>query len=765
MPAAKPSPRPHCKAFPALDAEEWRAVLDAVDDPIFLHDAATGDILDVNRAACERYGWSPEEFRGLTVEDISSGQPPYTLEEAGAWVRRAAAEGPQRFEWHCRRRDGRLFWSEVSLRRVAVRGRARVVASVRDVTARKRAEESLRESDERYHKAFRDAGIGMAMCAPDGRFLQVNRALCRMLGYTEGKLCGLSFLEVTHPGDREVSSAHLRRLLSGAAERYHLDKRYLTRAGETRWASVIVTLVRDGAGAPLHTVSQIHDITEGRRIEDALRESELKYRTLLETTGTGFVIADLEGRVLDANAEYVRLSGHRCLEEIRGRSALEWTAPHDRERNAAAIAQCLAQGVLRNFSVDYVDARGNLTPLDINASALESALGPRILGLCQDVSDRRAAEEARAALERELHRSHALEAIGRLAGGVAHDFNNILGSILGSVYVARMEGGWEGPAAAELGGIQTLCKRGGDLTRQLLTVARRPPGREEVLDVGRQVAEVRRLLEHTLPRDIRLEVGAEEGLPAVRADRAGITTVLLDLALNARDAMPAGGLLRVHARRHRESGGEDWVHLEVADSGAGVPGHLRDRLFEPFFTTKALGAGMGLGLSTARAAVRGWGGDIGVDSVPGRGSTFTVRLPAWVGDQGARAAGALAHPLTAAPLLVVEDEEGVARLMTLVLEAQGYATVRASTGVEALERLQERRGAFGLVLLDLVLPELGGEQVYRVLRGLAPEVPVLVVSGREDLARAVAPCGPILTKPFTADEFLDAVARALRAGA
>jgi PAS domain S-box-containing protein len=763
--SSRPLRRARREALPALDTLEWRAVLDAVDDPVLVHDAATGDILEANRAACELYGWSREELRALAVADLSRGTPPYTQADAAAWVRRAAAEGPQRFEWVARHRDGRHFWAEVSLRRVDVGGRPRVVASVRDVTARKGAEASLRVSEARYQNAFREAGIGMAMCAPDGRFLQVNRALCEMLSYREGALDGVSVLEVTHPEDREASRELLERLLGGELDSYRVEKRYLTRHGQTRWGSVVVTLVRDDAGAPLHTVSQIQDITESRRIREALRESEAKYRTLLETTGTGFVIADRNGRILDANAEYVRLTGHRTLAEIRGRSALEWTAPHDRERNAAAIAQCVSQGRLRNFSVDYVDAQGRLTPLDINASTLETPQGLRILGLCQDVSQRRAEEEARAALERELHRSHALEAVGRLAGGVAHDFNNILGSILGSVYVARMEWGREGSAAAELGRIETLCKRGGELTRQLLTVARRPPGQDEVLDVARQVGEVRQLLEHTLPRDIRLEVESEEGLPSVRADRAGITTVLLNLALNARDAMPAGGLLQVRARRQREKSGEDWVHLEVADSGPGIPEHLRGRLFEPFVSTKAVGMGLGLGLSTARAAVRGWGGDLRVDSAPGRGSTFTVRLPAWSGDRGGESAKDRAHPLTAAPLLVVEDEEGVARLMTLTLEAQGYATVQASTGIEALERLRERRGAFGLVILDLVLPELRGEQVYRVLRGLAPEVPVLVVSGREDLARALAPGGPTLIKPFSAEEFLDAVSRALLSGA
>ncbi|MBE0617619.1 MAG: response regulator, partial [Proteobacteria bacterium] len=172
--------------------------------------------------------------------------------------------------------------------------------------------------------------------------------------------------------------------------------------------------------------------------------------------------------------------------------------------------------------------------------------------------------------------------------------------------------------------------------------------------------------------------------------------------------------------------------------------------------------------STVQAAVQSWGGEIRVASAVGQGSTFTVRLPAWSGTreagEGSTGPGSRSHPLTTTPLLIVEDDEGIARLMALTLEEQGYATVRVANGLEALERLQERSGAFGLVVLDLLLPELGGEQVYRVLRGLVPELPVLLVSGREDLVRALAPGGPWVAKPFTPDEFLEGVSRALRGG-
>jgi CheY-like chemotaxis protein len=299
----------------------------------------------------------------------------------------------------------------------------------------------------------------------------------------------------------------------------------------------------------------------------------------------------------------------------------------------------------------------------------------------------------------------------------------------------------------------------------MLTVARRQAGSVQPLAVGPLVGELKDLLAHTLPKDIRLEVVVAAHLPRVRAERSLLTTALLNLALNARDAMPMGGTLAVRAVPHTDGEGREWVELAVADSGVGIPEGVRDLIFQPFYTTKDVGKGTGLGLSTAYAAVEGWGGKLAVSSTEGRGSTFTIRLPAADGEAAARPTPGedteVAHPLSRAPVLVVEDEEDVARLMTHALESRGYGVSRVGTGLQALERLREGPEDLGLVVLDLILPEWGGEGVYRMLRGLAPEVPVLLVSGREDLAEALAPQGPRLTKPFTAAEFLGAVAAAL----
>jgi PAS domain S-box-containing protein len=384
-----------------------------------------------------------------------------------------------------------------------------------------------------------------------------------------------------------------------------------------------------------------------------------------------------------------------------------------------------------------------------------------------DIAARTRAEAQRDQLERELRRGQTLEAMGRLAGGVAHDVNNLLGSILGCLYAARTAAPADPAAvAAELDRIQELCRRGGELTRQLLTVAGRRPGHVESLDLPALLSEARVLLERTLPRDVRFTCSVEPNLPRVRADRSLLTAALLNLGLNARDAMPRGGHLTLSAARDEDGA----ALLCVSDTGPGIPEDLRERIFEPFFTTKAAEEGTGLGLAMVYTTVSECRGKIEVDSVPGRGATFRIRLPAEQPALGAPSGTTgerpLDHPLTDRAVLVVEDEQDVARMMTGALCRAGYRVLQAGSGLKALEAVRDHRETLGLVALDLMLPGLGGEEVFRLLRSLAPDLPVLFTTAREDRARALDPTAPVLPKPFGDEDLLGALARAVtsRAG-
>jgi PAS domain S-box-containing protein len=395
-------------------------------------------------------------------------------------------------------------------------------------------------------------------------------------------------------------------------------------------------------------------------------------------------------------------------------------------------------------------------------------LGAAKRALEADIEARKRAEADKARLERELRKSQTLEAVGQLAGGVAHDFNNLLGGVLGCLYAARMSLPHGSEALEELDRAKQLCKRGGDLTRQLLTVARRRTGCVESVEPDSLLDEARLLLERTLPKHIRLVVAQESDVPAVRADRSLLLAALLNLGLNARDAMPNGGTLTLSCRRDREPDGRPTALLDVSDTGAGISKTLQEKIFEPFFTTKPSGEGSGLGLSMVYATVQDCGGEISVRSAPGEGATFTLRLPGAA--PSLRAAAGLTevvrgrHPLIGGSVLVVEDEDDVARLVVDVLERHGYECLRAADGIEALELFRDHYAAVGLVALDLMLPEMGGEEVYRFVTSLVPDVPVLLITGRPDVARSFAPHLPLVPKPFTDEEFLDGVAAVLGAG-
>jgi PAS domain S-box-containing protein len=375
--------------------------------------------------------------------------------------------------------------------------------------------------------------------------------------------------------------------------------------------------------------------------------------------------------------------------------------------------------------------------------------------------ERHLAEEERGRAEERLRRSQTLEAVGQLAGGIAHDFNNILGSLLSCVYLMQTESGDDASRQQELRQMTQLCKRGGDLTSQLLAFARHVPGRRQRIDPAGLVREVLELLSRTLEKTIHVRCEVVGSPATIRADRSMLTTAVINLCLNARDAMSDGGCLTVGTEQTDEG-----VAILVRDTGPGIPDEIRERIFEPFFTTKPPGRGTGLGLSMVYATCREAGGSVTVEHPAAGGTTFRLLFPpATDGELQEDGTGAhlAPHPLTEKTVLVVEDEEDIAKALLHNLSDRGYRVARASTGIEALEKVETLGQELGLVILDLVLPEISGRQVLRILTSLVPQVPMLVVTGRADLVPEEVDV-PLLPKPFGVEEVLEAVARVLTPG-
>jgi CheY-like chemotaxis protein len=358
-----------------------------------------------------------------------------------------------------------------------------------------------------------------------------------------------------------------------------------------------------------------------------------------------------------------------------------------------------------------------------------------------------------------------MEVVGQMAGGVAHDFNNVLGAILACLYTLRKVAGDKPELATEVGHIRDLCKRGGELTRQLLGLGRRSVAGVGPINIVELLESLKVLLARTLPTFIEFEIEFDRSLPSVLGNRANLLTTFLNLALNARDAMSEGGKLRIVASYDSEEEEGRAIKVVFEDNGCGIPVSLHEKIFEPFFTTKELGVGTGLGLSTAYAAVSEAGGDLTVESVPDEGTVMTVYLKAMVA-QPAFEAGVIdpvlgRHPLTGGYILVVEDMVEIATMVESTLGANGYRTIWSKTGIDALAQLRDRRSETAAVLLDVILPDLSGLDVHRYIKRLAPEIPVLFVTGREDLLDGTEGMQHVVPKPFDEKELLTALEKLL----
>jgi PAS domain S-box-containing protein len=633
------------------EASVYRQLFDATSDALFVHDVA-GRIVSVNARAGFLYGYTRDELLALTVADLSSNEPPYTQASAQDKVARAVAEGECAFEWRARRKSGDLFWVEVALRCFDLDGNPHVMASVRDIDARKRMEAALHESEQRFEMMF--------------------NATSTMLAFTE----------------------------------------------------------------------------------------------------------QASGRIIDVNKAW--LTTMRCRRpDAIGKTGTELGLWADLADRARILSQLDAFGHVHEVEADLVMG-GRRIPARLSVEPIEQKGARYLLWEVGDLTDRKDAEREQEMLRSQLLQAQKMESIGRLAGGVAHDFNNILSGILGFGDILIELLPKESTEAEYVAEIIAAGERASSLTKQLLAFGRRQVMQPRVIDPAGVVRNLEPMLRRLIGEDVLLKLNLAPATQPIRVDVAQLEQAIVNLLVNARDAMPEGGTVALdvanvdldaaYASTHADAVAGPHVMLAVSDTGAGMDAATRARAFEPFFTTKGPGQGTGLGLSTVYGIVKQSGGWVWLYSEPGQGTVFKLYFPrsAEAPEAISAAAPPPAPPQPDTVVLLVEDDPQVRLVAATILRRGGYTALVASGPREALEISERHAGTIHLLLTDVVMPQMNGRQLAEEIVAARPETKVMYISGytedtivhRGEVEEGVS----FLSKPITSNRLLSMMARVLAAG-
>jgi PAS domain S-box-containing protein len=733
--------------------QRYRLLFEMESDAILVVDAQTLRLLDANRAAESLWGYSRAELLALTAADLS----------AQADQTRSSIQSPEGrvhipLRFH-RRRDGTVFPVEITSNRLILDGTKIVIATVRDITERKRAEDALRLSEEQYRSIFDASADAIVVRDAANRIVDANPALLAMTGATRAELVGSTRWAFLPPEMHERGLDMHRRVIAG--EHVRFETAALRKDG-TRLDVEVRCVPIQYRGAP-HLLAIARDITERKRAESALRLSEEQYRAIFDASADALVLRDAEFRIVDVNPAYEAMSGYR-REEVVGAGHVVANPPPVHALIRTLHAKAIA-GEPVQLETQMVGKDGGARELELRGVPIRHQGRPHVLYVGRDITERRRAEAERLALEAQLRQAQKMEAIGQLTGGIAHDFNNILTSIAGYVTLAaeRESVAADPKVAGYLEQATRSCRRARDLIQQMLTFSRGQRGERRPVDLRRLVAESARLLHSSMPATLDLEVSTGTEVPPVAVDRTQAEQVLLNLCINARDAVQGQGTVRIGVRRARHVAvcascrgaiEGDFVELAVSDDGPGIARELMERIFEPFFSTKEVGRGSGMGLAMVHGIVHDHGGHLLVDTRPGAGATFRALFPV-LHAEGADAehetltgfAPAARRQRLRGRVLLVDDEDMVRGFMRELLEGWGLEVDAAGDGAEARALFARAPERYDLVITDQTMPRQTGVELARELAARRAGLPIILYSG--------------YAEPITAAEVQDAGIRAL----
>lgn len=615
--------------------------------------------------------------------------------------------------------------------------RQRCDALEKELDSRKKVEAELRFSEERFTTFMDMMPAAVFIKDAEGRYLYINRFYEDVLGV--GGLIGKTAKEVFPEAIARSMLWSDRKALSGKLD-IREEKVEDAEGKERIFRTYKFPMYRQNGFRMVGGFAL--DITDQKRAVDALGASEERYRSIVENSHDGIVIIDDKFHLEYVNDEICRMMGYRADEltgaDFRGfldEESLVYTVERYRRRQAG-------EEVPSRYEINFVRKDGTTIRVEASLSIVSTETGERkTIAQLLDISERKRAEEEKKRLEAQLLHAQKMEAVGTLAGGVAHDFNNLLQAILGYTQILLLNKRQDDLEFSRLKGIEKAAHRASELTQQLLTFSRKVESELRPVDLNSEVRQVQKILERTIPRMIAIEVHLQEELWTVSADPAQMGQIMMNLAVNARDAMPDGGKLvfetenvildREYCSTHLGAKEGRYVLLSISDTGQGMDKETMEHIFEPFYTTKGVGKGTGLGLAMVYGIVKNHGGYIMCYSEPGQGTSFKIYLPAIEAESRLEPTEIVEKKLRGGDetILLVDDEESLRDMGREMLEKFGYQVITVSDGESAIQAYRQKGAEIDLVILDLVMPGMGGANCLKELLSVDPGLKVLIASG------------------------------------